>query len=1128
MRSEFLRFGISLLLALVAAPRSLGALTGGVFDPTFSVPVPPEAESGIIAITGDIGRAVTFQIWGNDKIPFGTLGYEERLALRTNGTVAKWLRGTNSAPNHYGEYQNYQVLRPAKGQALGVVPSYPDVLLTSDGWLEAESPIDVGSGISLTPTSDETAYIAVAGSNDIEPGSSALGQTKTHLVALRKNGAVVELTSPVKVPLAAQSGVQAIAAGTNYSVALRTDGSVVAWTFPGGTPIATHTALQSRVQSITADTNAFAALLTDGTLVFQKLDGSADLLPAPSDGILASGTPSFALTTDHRALTWDGSKWKPANVPGWTQGRLLGRYDSSLLVLEGAPIIKRQPASRTVFEGRPLDLSVDGGGPGAKYQWLKNGTNIANATNDVLHLDPEAAPFTGAYTVVITNRAGSITSAPPAQVTMAPAPASGFLSVSSDREASTPLTTIQTAFGFSHSLYLYPEGLVAAKFTGPLFTTDDRTGLLRRSSQNWGQWIVPPEALTGVVEIYAGGYSSLARKADGTLIYWGDAVPYGTALVSPPSNVRSIASGSLDWMLTNDGGVVRWDRTRNVFTQDGVPEAAQSGVRQLINYNLTAALKTDGTVVQLGTKPVPPEVQSGVAAFTTLIGSPLFHVAALWAKTDGSLFTWGYDGVIQPFAAKIPNVVEISSTTSYFDLNRSFPAAMAVRTADGKAYYVRAEDPNPTPVTIPSSWLGRIVSFSMTENGSAISAVLREGTQPQSIQFVLPDSVTYSPTPLTLTGRASSELPVSYRVLDGPASVIGNQLTLTGTGAVTIVAEQPGNANWTPAVPLQRTFTILKADQSIQFAAIPSQPFTANPISLVASSSSGLPVALRVVNGPATLNGNQLLLTGVGDVTLAAEQAGTATWNAATPVTRSFTVSKVSQSIQFALPESHPFSDTPIPLTATSSSGLEVFFSVFDGPGKIVGKALQPTGTGFIIVLAVQLGTPTINEASAIKAIFITSAPQQISFPPLESVTFGGPAVSVSATASSGLPVQFSVLDGPGVIEDGALRATGVGTIRVVARQPGNAIFTWATDVIQSVLAIPQLDLLLSPQVGGFGALRVVLPSGQTAVIEQSDSLGIWTSIGPVFGFGANTPLFLSLTSSPSDTTARFWRVRVP
>ena len=131
MRSEFLRFWISILLTLVAAPRSLGALTGGVFDPTFSVPVPPEAESGIIAITGDIGRAVTFQIWGNDKIPFGTLGYEERLALRTDGTVAKWMRGTNSAPNYYREYQSYQVLRPAKGQALGVVPSYPCLLYTS-------------------------------------------------------------------------------------------------------------------------------------------------------------------------------------------------------------------------------------------------------------------------------------------------------------------------------------------------------------------------------------------------------------------------------------------------------------------------------------------------------------------------------------------------------------------------------------------------------------------------------------------------------------------------------------------------------------------------------------------------------------------------------------------------------------------------------------------------------------------------------------------------------------------------------------------------------------------------------------------------------------------------------------
>jgi|GEM_PF-2914107 len=80
------------------------------------------------------------------------------------------------------------------------------------------------------------------------------------------------------------------------------------------------------------------------------------------------------------------------------------------------------------------------------------------------------------------------------------------------------------------------------------------------------------------------------------------------------------------------------------------------------------------------------------------------------------------------------------------------------------------------------------------------------------------------------------------------------------------------------------------ASQTITFALLVDRVFTASPITLVATASSGLPVSFSVVSGPATVSGDQLTLTGTGTVTVRASQAGDATYAAATPVEHSFVV----------------------------------------------------------------------------------------------------------------------------------------------------------------------------------------------------------------------------------------------
>ena len=79
--------------------------------------------------------------------------------------------------------------------------------------------------------------------------------------------------------------------------------------------------------------------------------------------------------------------------------------------------------------------------------------------------------------------------------------------------------------------------------------------------------------------------------------------------------------------------------------------------------------------------------------------------------------------------------------------------------------------------------------------------------------------------------------------------------------------------------------------QLIEMEDIPNQLVFNEPITLVAEASSGLPVSFVMMEGPATINGNVLTLTGApGTVKFKAVQAGNDTWLPAPDVVKSFEV----------------------------------------------------------------------------------------------------------------------------------------------------------------------------------------------------------------------------------------------
>ncbi len=239
--------------------------------------------------------------------------------------------------------------------------------------------------------------------------------------------------------------------------------------------------------------------------------------------------------------------------------------------------------------------------------------------------------------------------------------------------------------------------------------------------------------------------------------------------------------------------------------------------------------------------------------------------------------------------------------------------------------------------------------------------------------------------------------------------------------------------------------TISKASQTIAFDELTQKVYGADPMELVAVASSGLPVSFHVT-GPATLNNHLLTITGSGTISVEALQTGNANYKNATTVVRQFEVIKANQTIDMPLLQDKTYGDTPFALTATATSGLPISFSV-SGPAEVNGNLLTLTGSGTVSITAYQSGNVNYHSAPSLTTTFeVLKAAQFITLAPIADQVVGE-SITLFATASSGLPVSFSV-EGPANLTNGnRLKLKEGGQVTVKAVQVGNQNYKSADTV---------------------------------------------------------------------------------
>jgi hypothetical protein len=324
----------------------------------------------------------------------------------------------------------------------------------------------------------------------------------------------------------------------------------------------------------------------------------------------------------------------------------------------------------------------------------------------------------------------------------------------------------------------------------------------------------------------------------------------------------------------------------------------------------------------------------------------------------------------------------------------------------------------------------------------------------QTITFDGTGPVTYGVAPITLTATASSGLPASFTVVSGPGTLSGGVLTVTGAGSVVIQADQDGNGNNNPAPPVQQTLVVTPAPLTVTAddaskvygAALPA--FTAGfsgfvngdtPVDLGGSLSLGTPAtaASPVATYPVTPSGlsspNYTITFIDGTLTI-------------TPAPLTVTANDASKVYGAALPTfTAGFSglvngDTPADLGGTLTFATPADANSAPGAYPITPSGL--TSANYDITFAD--GTLTVGQAD-----------QSIDFTLSGPVVYGAAPITLTATATSGLPVSFTVVSGPGTLTGGVLTVTGAGTIVIRADQPGNGNYNPAPSVQRTLVVTP-------------------------------------------------------------------------
>jgi hypothetical protein len=462
----------------------------------------------------------------------------------------------------------------------------------------------------------------------------------------------------------------------------------------------------------------------------------------------------------------------------------------------------------------------------------------------------------------------------------------------------------------------------------------------------------------------------------------------------------------------------------------GTPTAAAANATVSVTATNASGTSAPATIT-LNISATPPAGSAPVvsnATVTGTVGTPIANVQVQATNSPTSfsapdLATYGLaissSGVISgtPTAAA-------ATTVSVTATNASGTSAPATITLN-----ISATPPaGSAPVVSNATVTGTV--------GTPIANVQVQATNSPT-SFSAPDLATYglaisssgviSGTPTAAAATTVSVTATNASGTSAPATITLNISATPPAGSAPVVTST--SVNGTVGVPMQ--FTIVATNSPTQFS-IGAQP---PGISIDTNGVvSGVPAASGTFL--ATVTASNSAGSGSGTVTFTIAESTGGTGN------------RKGQTVIFNAPTSAIVIGTPVRLGATSDSGGPIVYTIISGNAVVSDDMLTVKGSGPVVIKASQSGDSTWEAASATTTITAQKAGQTINVSSLVRQVSATDRINLDADASSGLPVTYAVVSGPGYVDGNVLTFTGgSGVVLVRASQGGDDSYNPANDI---------------------------------------------------------------------------------
>ncbi len=762
-----------------------------------------------------------------------SVGGDHAVAIRADGTLWAW--GFNSS-GQLGDGTTTQrtspVQVPGTTWKLAAAGKSHTVAVKTDGSIWAWGANNVGQlGQGTTDVSAHSSPVQIGTLTDWSQTTGLLAAGADHTLAIKTDGTLwtwgqnstgqlgdgstTVRSAPTQI--GTDTIWTSVSAGVAFSMGRKSDGTIWTWgsnsrgQLGDGTSTQRNSPIQftalSNVLNIRAGGNHTTVVKTDGTL-WAWGDNSNGQLGLDSVDNLSHPTPVQVGTattwqtvspgnSDTIAIRTDGTVW------GWGNNGAAQLGYLQRVPLPIAPGLG-QMVSAATSSNNTIAIRTDG----TLWVWGSNGNGQRG-----------------------TGSSDSLSHPNPVQV------GAGF-------------TWQEARTGSNYVMGLRADGTLwgcGANASGQLGdgTTTQRNTLIQIGTDN--HWR----------SISCGNNFVLAVKTDGTLWAWGDntngQLGDGTTTqrltpvqVGTDTNWRAAwasTAGNSSVAIKTDGTLWTWGNNASGQLGDGTTTSRLSPAQVGSGSWLTAstpnrfilAIKSDGTLWSWGSNsggvlgdgtstqrlsPIQIGTDNRWTSVTTGNGS------SYATKSDGSLWAWGGNSFAQLGDATFVNrstPVQVGASNAWTSVgpNSGSNSCIAL-TSDGTVWGFGGNSIGQIGVAWRNPFVPDVI---LPPLGSI-----------QAISLTVPASISIGSSG-TVATTTTSGLPATF-IVTGPATLSGDQLTVTGAGAVTVIAYQPGDNFW-------------------QASDIAIQIVNATPPAAVTAPASFVTSTTAVLNGIVNPNGTE-------------------------------------------------------------------------------------------------------------------------------------------------------------------------------------------------------------------------------------------------------------------------------